>query len=161
FNWFLNYDRSFCKHNVQGLLVFEQAENGGYIAFAQGEDPLTTIDQFYAYPYYRQFRSANAWEETGARQSYIGRFNYNYADKYIAEFSFRYDGNTLFPTDKRWGFFPSVSAAWRLSEEPFFQEALPTFNEFKLRASYGTTGNDLDVANEKIADFAYQRKYIN
>lgn len=161
FNWFLNYDRSFGKHNVQGLLVFEQAENGGYVAFAQGEDPLTPIDQFYAYPNDRQFRNANAWEETGARQSYIGRFNYSYADKYIAEFSFRYDGNTLFPESKRWGFFPSVSAAWRLSEESFFQEALPVFNEFKLRASYGTTGNDLDVANEKIADFAYQRKYIN
>lgn len=161
FNWFLNYTRSFDEHNVDAVFVFEQAESGGYNAFSKGEDPLTPIDQFFAYPDDRLLRDANAWEEIGARQSYIGRVNYNYASKYIAEFSFRYDGNTLFPEDSRWGFFPSVSAAWRISEEDFFKNALPVFNELKLRASYGTTGNDLDVANEKINPFGYRRKYEN
>ena len=63
-----------------------------------------------------------AEEYTGGRLSWIGRFNYTPIKKYIAEFSFRYDGNTLFPPmGYRWGFFPSVSAAWRLSEESFME----------------------------------------
>lgn len=64
-------------------------------------------------------RWGEAKEKTGGRLSWIGRFNYTFDQKYIAEFSFRYDGNTLFPEGKRWGFFPSVSAAWRISQESF------------------------------------------
>lgn len=160
FNWFLNYQKTIGKHGIDALLVFEQAENGGYAASARGENPLANIDQMFAYPTDREMRQANAWEETGARQSFLGRFNYNYASKYIAEFSFRYDGNTLFPEHKRWGFFPSVSAAWRISEEDFFKSADSKINELKLRASYGTTGNDLNVNNQRINPFSYTAKYI-
>lgn len=160
-NWFVNYQQTFDKHGVDALFVFEQAENGGYGALARAEDPLTAIDQFFAYPEDRQMREALGWEEIGARQSYIGRLNYNYDSRYIAEFSFRYDGNTLFPDGKRWGFFPSVSAAWRISEENFFKSNSNLFDELKLRASYGTTGNDLDVNNEKITPFSYMSRYIN
>lgn len=161
FNWFLNYSRSFNKHNVEALAVFEQAENGGYIAQSRAENPITSYDQMFVYSSDRTMRQANGWEELGARQSWIGRVNYNYDSRYIAEFSFRYDGNTLFPSDKRWGFFPSVSAAWRLSEEPFFKNAISMFDDLKLRASYGTTGNDLDIYNEKIGTFAYTPTYVN
>uniref|UniRef100_F4C2S1 TonB-dependent receptor n=1 Tax=Sphingobacterium sp. (strain 21) TaxID=743722 RepID=F4C2S1_SPHS2 len=161
FNWFANYTRTFNKHSVDALFVFEQAENGGYASYARAENPLTSLDQMFAYPTDRQFREANGWEEIGARQSYIGRVNYNFDSRYIAEFSFRYDGNTLFPENKRWGFFPSVSAAWRLSEESFFKKFTNAFNELKIRGSYGTTGNDLDVNNEKINPFSYVARYIN
>ncbi len=161
FNWFANYKRTFNRHNVDALFVFEQAENGGYAAFAKGENPLTEHDQMFVYPTDREMRLANAWELIGARQSYIGRFNYNYDNRYISEFSFRYDGNTLFPTEKRWGFFPSFSAAWRVSEENFFKNFSNVFDELKVRASYGTTGNDLDVNNEKINPFSYVEKYVN
>lgn len=161
FNWFLNYQRTFNRHAVDAVFVYEQAEDGAYAAMARAENPLTAIDQFFAYPTDRALREANGWEEIGARQSYIGRFNYNFDSRYIAEFSFRYDGNTLFPEDKRWGFFPSVSAAWRISEENFFKEISSGFNELKLRASYGTTGNDLDVANERISPFSYMPRYVN
>lgn len=161
FNWFLNYDRSFEKHNINALAVYEQSESGLYAAMARAENPITSVDQFFAYPEDRQMREANGWEEIGARQSIIGRVNYDYDMKYIFEFSFRYDGNTLFPKEKRWGFFPSVSGAWRLSQEDFFQNWTDSFNEFKLRASYGSTGNDLDVNNEKITPFSYMYKYVN
>jgi len=67
-------------------------------------------------------RTGNAEEYTGGRLSWIGRLNYAYDQKYITEFSFRYDGNTLFAKGKRWGFFPSVSAAWRISKEPFMEK---------------------------------------
>lgn len=161
FNWFVNYSRTFNKHGIDALFVFEQAENGGYAAYARAENPLTSHDQMFAYPTDREFREADGWEEIGARQSYIGRLNYNFDNRYIAEASFRYDGNTLFPESKRWGFFPSVSAAWRISEESFFKNASTSFNELKLRASYGTTGNDLDVNDDEINPFSYVKKYVN
>ncbi|GEP97081.1 SusC/RagA family TonB-linked outer membrane protein [Chitinophaga cymbidii] len=159
-NWFLNYNRSFGKHGLEALAVFEQAENGGYAALARGENPVTSLDQFFAYSDDRSMKDADGWEELGARQSWIGRVNYNYDSRYIAEFSFRYDGNTLFPSHSRWGFFPSISAAWRISEEDFMKNN-GIFDDLKLRASYGTTGNDLDVANEKIQAFTYTNFYTN
>lgn len=57
-----------------------------------------------------------------AKEALIGRFNYDYDSRYIAEFQFRRDGSSRFHPDHRWGFFPSASAAWRLSEEPFFKK---------------------------------------
>lgn len=160
-NWFLDYKRTFDKHTVTGLLVYEQAENGGYSSIAEGEDPVTNYDQMFVYSSDSERRYGNAWEWTGARQSVIGRANYNYAGKYIAEFSFRYDGNTLFPKDKRWGFFPSVSAGWRISEEAFLKNTENWLNNLKLRASYGTTGNDLNVHNQFIGTFKYANTYNN
>jgi TonB-linked SusC/RagA family outer membrane protein len=160
-NWFLNYSRNFGKHGVEALGVFEQAENGGNRSVSRAENPLTMYDQMFVYPTDREMRETNAWEVVGARQSYIGRLNYNFDSRYIAEFSFRYDGNTLFPQNKRWGFFPSVSAAWRLSEESFFKNLSDKVDELKLRASYGTTGNDLNVANQAISPFSYTYKYVN
>lgn len=77
-----------------------------------------------------------------ARLNYYGRLNYTYKDKYLLEGLFRYDGSYLFPENNRFGFFPGVSAGWVVSEEPFFQKALPFINFFKLRGSWGQLGND-------------------
>lgn len=161
FNAFLNYDRTFGKHGVTGMLVYEQAENGEYGAFARAQDPITSYDQDFVYSTDAEKRYGNGWEDIGARQSLIGRVNYNFNERYIAEFSFRYDGNTLFPKDKRWGFFPSVSTAWRISEESFMEGSRSWLDELKLRASYGSTGNDLDVNGNRIRPFSYNRVYTN
>lgn len=159
FNWFLDYGRKFGKHSVNALLVYEQFKSGGTYVNSRAESPISSLDQMFIYPTDRNFRSTSANEFVDSRRAVIGRGNYNYADKYIAEFSFRYDGSPLFPGDKRWGFFPSFSGAWRVSEESFFSGIKSTFNEFKLRGSYGTTGNDLNVAAQKIGQFLYQEKY--
>lgn len=161
FNWFLNYNNLFGKHGVSAMAVFEQASNGGEYVMAKGEDPLTKIDQMFVFSTDATKRYGNAREYTGGRLSWIGRFNYNFDSRYIAEFSFRYDGNTLFPKGKRWGFFPSVSAAWRISEEPFMKEYSNWLSNMKIRASYGTTGNDLNVSNKEIAEFSYIQKYVS
>lgn len=158
-NWFLNYNRKFNKHAVDALLVYEQYKAGGTYVNSRAENPIVSIDQMFIYPTDRNFRSTNAFESVNSRRGYIGRANYNYSDKYIAEFSFRYDGSPLFPGDKRWGFFPSMSAAWRVSEEQFFSNIKNTFSDLKLRASYGTTGNDLNVSAARIGQFLYQEKY--
>lgn len=69
------------------------------------------------------------------------RANYILKDRYILELNGRYDGSSRFPKDKRFGFFPSVSAAWNVSREPFMKALEPTLNLFKIRASYGSLGN--------------------
>jgi TonB-linked SusC/RagA family outer membrane protein len=76
--------------------------------------------------------------------SYFGRANYNYGDRYIANLTARYDGTSRFGADRRWGFFPSGSVAWRLSEEDFF--TVGAVDDLKVRLSYGVTGNS-DIGN--------------
>nr|WP_321414802.1 TonB-dependent receptor [uncultured Allomuricauda sp.] len=159
-DWFLNYKRTFGNHGVDAMMVFEQAENGLYGAYSRAEDPVTHYDQDFVYSTDSERRYGSGYEEIGARQSLIGRLNYNFDERYIAEFSFRYDGNTLFPKNGRWGFFPSVSAAWRIGQEAFMKE-VTWMDELKLRASYGTTGNDLDIDNEKISPFSFRNTYGN
>jgi hypothetical protein len=76
---------------------------------------------------YGQTENRDKWEITGhgsedARLSYMGRFNYGFDNRYLVEFSFRQDASVKFDPDHRWGFFPSGSAAWRVSEESFFKK---------------------------------------
>ncbi|MHA4809535.1 TonB-dependent receptor [Flavitalea flava] len=78
---------------------------------------------------------------TWALLGVFGRFNYDYDRKYLFEFNARKDGSSRLSPNNRWGFFPSVSAGWRASEESFWKPLKSTLPEFKLRASYGTLGN--------------------
>jgi len=69
------------------------------------------------------------------------RLNYDYQNRYLVEVNGRYDGSSRFPSAQQWGFFPSVSAGWRLTEEPFWQVNRDAFSDIKFRASYGSLGN--------------------
>jgi TonB-linked SusC/RagA family outer membrane protein len=82
--------------------------------------------------------------------SYFGRLSYNFREKYLFEANVRYDGSSRFPANSRWGTFPSFSAGWRISQESFFQNALPWINELKLRGSWGELGN------QSIGNYPYQ-----
>lgn len=77
-----------------------------------------------------------------AMRSYFGRLNLNWDNKYLLEANLRADGSSKFAKDYRWGYFPSVSLGWRLSEEPFMRRALPWIDLLKLRVSYGSLGNN-------------------
>lgn len=90
-----------------------------------------------------------------AIQSLFGRFTYNYAERYLLEATMRYDGSSRFPTDTKYGFFPSIAAGWRISEESFWKENehLDWFTNFKLKASYGVLGNN------NIGNYPYQSVY--
>ena len=79
----------------------------------------------------------NGSSSASARLNYFGRFNYNYLQKYLAEFVWRYDGSYIFPADRRFGFFPGVSLGWRISEENFWKENISFINNFKIRGSWG------------------------
>lgn len=99
-----------------------------------------------------QSNSGNSAET--ARQNWFGRINYNYADKYLAEFTLRYDGSMNFAKGHRWGLFPGVSAGWVISEEPFFQPLKNVMNFAKLKASWGMMGNDNISAYQYLAMYA-------
>lgn len=76
-----------------------------------------------------------------ALEGVFGRLNYDYAGRYLFEFSGRYDGSSRFASNRRWGFFPSASAGWRISEEPFMAKAKDWLSNLKFRYSYGNLGN--------------------
>jgi len=95
--------------------------------------------------------TANALDR--GMSSYFGRFRYNYDYRYILSFNARLDGSSKFSEEHRYGFFPSASLGWRLHEEDFLQNLVGGFDEFRIRASYGLTGND------GIPDYAYMSLY--
>lgn len=81
--------------------------------------------------------SATRWKTVGS----MFRLNYVYSDRYLVEVNGRYDGSSRFPSTQQWGFFPSISGGWRLSEEPFWNVSDNVLSDIKLRASYGSLGN--------------------
>lgn len=85
-----------------------------------------------------------------AMASFYSRFNYTYADKYLFEATGRYDGSSRFSKGNQWGFFPSVSAGWVISKENFMEPLEKYVSDLKLRASYGTLGNQ-DIGNYPYA----------
>jgi len=95
-----------------------------------------------------------------AYNNYFGRVNYDFKRKYLLEFVFRYDGSQVFPEGKRYGFFPAVSAGWRLSEENFISENLPFVSELKLRGSYGELGNDRVPQWQYLQSFQFGDNYV-
>lgn len=105
-------------------------------------------------------RDNNGSTGHGARQNYFTRLNYNYQGKYLFEFVGRYDGSYIFPENKRYGFFPAISAGWRISQEPFFRNNVGLFQNLKLRASWGQTGNDRIDEWQYLSTFGFGSGYV-
>ena len=140
----LNYKNTFGKHDVGALVLWEFYNDRTDWVKAYRQFTVGAIDQMGAGDKTNISNDGNA--KVSAHTGLVGRVNYAYASKYLAEVSFRYDGSYKFNPDKRWGFFPAVSLGWRVSEEGFFKEALPMFDNFKLRGSYGKVGDEGDFA---------------
>lgn len=114
----LNYNRSFGKHDVTGLLVFTASES---LTANAGSLQLS-------------LPSRNA--------SLSGRFTYGYDKRYFIEYNFGYNGSERFHKSHRWGFFPSAGLAWMMSNEKWFKPLTKVVSNLKLRYSYGLVGND-------------------
>jgi TonB-linked SusC/RagA family outer membrane protein len=108
----INYDRSFGKHNVSALGLFNRQQQNN------GTD----------FPYYNE--------------GLVGRLTYDYNRKYLLEFNIGYTGSERFAPDNRFGTFPSIAVGWVVSEEPFFKNAVPWMNRLKFRYSDGMVGSD-------------------
>lgn len=149
----LNYDNSFGQHHVSGLFLYEQLERVDKGFNASTQFIIDAVDQLFAG--IRAQDAVNSSYSESANRSYVGRVNYDYAGKYLAEFAFRYDGSSSFPKNSRWGFFPSVSAGWRISEEPFMKNNLGLLTNLKLRGSYGELGDDAAADFQFLTGYTY------
>lgn len=112
------YNNSIGKNSLNGLLVFTARQEKKGIA----ENLQLSLP--------------------GRNAGLAGRFAYNYDTRYFAELNFGYNGSERFSKNNRWGFFPSISAGWMLSNEAFFASLKDVFKQLKLRGSYGMVGND-------------------
>jgi TonB-linked SusC/RagA family outer membrane protein len=135
----LSYSKVFNKHNVEAL-VGSVAQKFRY----EGSDITTrnfASDAITTPSGGAEIMSASAWKSERSNASFLSRINYSYADKYLITANFRADGSSVFGSDQRWGYFPSFSLGWRVSNEKFFGEN--TFvNDLKIRAGWGVVGND-------------------
>lgn len=133
--------KSFGNHNLRFLAgaSYEDAD----------EQTLSATRRDYDYPQYEVINAGadNIFKDNSgnhtqlALASFFGRLNYNYRERYLLEANIRVDGSSRFLSSNRWGVFPSVSGAWRVTEEPFMASIKNTLTELKFRASYGTLGN--------------------
>lgn len=151
----LSYDRDFEKHHVGGVVGWEvqRMDSNGFSGFTNLE---------FATPYFTASSIENHQVSQGslydfAYKSLFGRLNYGYDNRYLVEGQFRYDGSSKFYQGHQWGFFPSVSAGWRVSEEPFVKNtpALAFINNLKLRVSYGEIGDDGNANYEWATGYVY------
>jgi len=146
----LGYERKFNKHTIEAFVAYEQSQ-----------ETYTELDAYRTGFLSNNVQELFAGSTTGetnnsattqtARQNYISRVSYNYGDKYLLDVNMRYDGSPNFPPGKQYGFFPSISGAWRVSNEPFFKSGV--IDELKVRGSWGQTGNDA------VSPFQYIQTY--
>ena len=156
----LTYDRNFGDHGVNFLIGMER--------------DWSNAESFNAY---RRYFLSNAlhhfnaggdkeknaksdgdnWER--ARMNYFGRMAYNYKEKYLAEFVWRYDGSYMFAEGNRFGFFPGVLLGCRISEEDFWKENLSFIDYFKIRASWGQMGNDQVYFDNSLREYQFSPTY--
>ncbi|WP_315820795.1 TonB-dependent receptor [Paraflavitalea speifideaquila] len=155
---FINYDRSFGRHtlNLLAAVTRETIDNENFNAFRRNYIS-PTIDQLFAGGDDAQ-KNNNGGAFKRARLSYFGRVNYNYDEKYMAEFLWRYDGSYMFPQSDRYGFFPGILLGWRLSEENFMKP-LHFIDNLKLRASWGQMGNDNIIFGGVLQEYRYLSTY--
>jgi TonB-linked SusC/RagA family outer membrane protein len=154
---FANYDHTFGAHTVNLLAAVtrETIENNNFNAFRRNYIS-PSIDQLFAGGDLQKDNNGGAFKR--ARLSYFGRVNYNYDEKYLAEFLWRYDGSYIFPESDRYGFFPGVLVGWRLSEEKFMK-TFTFIDNLKLRASWGQMGNDNIIFNGVLQEYRYLSTY--
>lgn len=142
-NFMATYNRTFGKHDINALFVYEQYE--GTTDWFDGQRNYfisSAVDQLFAGSSDPKNSTLNGKGSESGRLSYVGRLGYTYDNRYLLEASFRYDGSVNFDPEHRWGFFPSLSAAWRISEENFFKNNVRFIDYLKLRGSVGLLGND-------------------
>lgn len=155
----VNYAKTVGKHDIGAKLVYSRTATE-YTTLSAGRTNFlgTSIDFFVAGDESTRTNS-NATYET-AILGYAGRLTYAYDSKYLFEFNGRYDGSYKFSDEGRFGFFPSFSMAWRLSEENFLKDS-NLINNLKIRASYGELGSDDIAPFRYIEVFSFTEPFVN
>ncbi|MDR0541416.1 MAG: SusC/RagA family TonB-linked outer membrane protein, partial [Dysgonamonadaceae bacterium] len=151
-----SYDFAINREHQFTVLAGSTVERSGFGENFSGSNEGVEFDDFY-HAYLSNAKtvekgrtgvSGSAWG-LGGLVSFFGRLNYNYKNRYMATVVMRADGVSNFAPGHQWGHFPSVSAGWNVTEEPFMERAIPFLNYLKIRASWGENGNN------KIPDYMY------
>ena len=146
-NTSLNYANTFVDaHHVGALLLYEESYSQNYDFRAMRYFSMP-VPYLFAGNTENQEGNGSGLSER-ANRALVGRLNYDYLGKYMAEFAFRYDGSSLFPKGKQWGFFPSILLGYRISEESFIKNNISFIDNLKLRGSWGKLGDD--TSNDKF-----------
>ncbi len=156
FSTYLNYNTTFDEHSLNLMAGASQERMDRNSKYMSGSDfssndifVLTLSDP-------KNLSTGDYWDNNSwALRSYFGRFSYSYERKYYLDATFRKDGSSKFSPDKRWSdIYPSISGAWKLSEEPFFKSVIDKdiVDFFKARASWGRTGNQ-DIGALGLFDY--------
>jgi len=153
--YLLDYNRVFNEdHTVTGLFGFTmesfRRERNEIKRTYVDPDLYQNTDKTIIDP--TSYNTPNGTAER-ALHSWLGRVGYSYKGKYYAELAGRRDGSSRFMKDRRWGFFPSVSAGWRISDETFFSPLRNSIDDFRLRGSYGVLGS------QSVDDYQYMTTY--
>ncbi|MBN2165162.1 MAG: SusC/RagA family TonB-linked outer membrane protein [Marinilabiliaceae bacterium] len=153
FNGSLAYDKKIGRHSFSAFINYEQRENSGNNFKSTAHELLVeNIETQRGFDRNNNAQTDGAMDE-GGELATISRVNYSYADKYLLESAFRYEGKTQFSPSERWGFFPSVSVGWIVSEENFFKSTFPFIDFLKVRYSWGKLGY------ASVPPFEYIRLY--
>lgn len=151
----LGYNRTFVeKHKVGAFVAYEQSKYKYHTLSGYRTNFLSSkLMDLFAGSSVPADKDNGGYSDLTTRMNYFGRVNYSYMDKYLLEATLRVDGSMNFAKGHRWGTFPSFSAGWVMSDEPFFQPLKKVVDFFKLRASWGQMGND------NIAKYQYMSTY--
>lgn len=138
-NIYASYNTAFGKHNLTGLVGFNQEESHYEEIKNVGKDFIS--DELPSFGLAQEWDPISDKYTQYALRGYFGRINYDYDNRYLIELNGRYDGSSKYQKGHRWGFFPSVSLGWRVMQEPFMKPFADYIPEFKIRASLSTIGN--------------------
>lgn len=145
----LDWTRSFGKHDLGALVGYEAIRNWGFNTdMAKQGAADASLTDLSTYTELSNI-TGTTWENTS--RSFFGRLTYAYKSRYLFEVNARYDDSSRFAPESRWGFFPSFSGGWRVSEESFMQGS--PFDNLKIRLSWGKLGNN------SIGDYEWQATY--
>lgn len=150
----LNYVLNQGKNNLNAFVAYEQSSNKAETFGASRLNyPTTSTPELSQGGAAATDKNNYGSSYNFTRKSYISRIAYNFDEKYLAEVQMRVDGSSTFADGKQYGFFPSFSAGWRVSEEAWFKNKVSAVNDLKIRASYGSLGND------NVGQFQYYNNY--
>lgn len=163
----LSYDCTLRESHDFNFLLGMSAEKSGLGETIKGENVNSIFDDFnHAYLdnnkqiYEGKTKLSGAPLTPGRLLSFFGRVNYNFRETYLATLVMRADGSSNFAPGNRWGYFPSVSAGWVMTNEKFMEKALSWLDFLKIRASWGQNGNQNIAGFQYLANIAFDSKYF-
>ena len=147
FNLMTSYEKILGNHYVKALVGYEQEEKFYTYLYARGDKLIT--EEVPSLSTALGVKTVDDTKYDWATQGVFGRLNYNFRERYLFEFSARYNGSSRFAPDSRWGFFPSAYPGYQISQEDFWAGIKPYVNRLKIRGSYGS------FRNQNITSYLY------